>query len=45
MTNNITRTIVQNLDDEGNTISETVTTVETWDTSEEESPESYGMYL
>lgn len=42
--NNITRTIVQRLDDEGNVVGETITTVEEWNDSPAVE-ETYGLYL
>lgn len=44
MNPNITRTIVQRLDDNGNVVGETITTVEEWSDSTE-SEETYGLYL
>lgn len=44
MNPNITRTIVQRLDDDGNVVGETITTVETWDADSSEET-TYGLYL
>ena len=42
---NITRTIVQRLDVDGNVIGETITTVEEWNAQPVATPETFGLYL
>lgn len=42
---NITRTIVQRLDPEGNVVGETITTVEEWNVQPPAPTESFGLYL
>lgn len=44
MQTNITRTIIQRLDPEGNIVGETITTVEEWN-DQPEVVEAYGLYL